>query len=780
MHDVGAIEPTALSLEIIRSTDEFQALGDEWQDLYRRAGRTEVFLDHRWLQAWFTHLCRDAEPHVFAVRDRYGLIAAVPFVRRLERWRFQTVRTLEFPLGQESGNLRGDFLFRELPELPINMVVSWLRENPEEWDRIELFGFTAGSAGLRAFLGAASNVGLEVRDLRVNSELYYVPVEGTWPAYVASRGSKFRRNMRLAINRLNRENDVVIETTVGTAHIDQALADLELIDRISTKSAKEGLVAIENEVAGFYRQIASGFSPHGRCRIDLLKIDGRSVASLMSLSSEGCILLLHNSITPEARFYGGGRILFIRLFQEMFALRNAVRANISPEESVPEIDINGRTTFVRTFGQRSRAIVEGRIMNVTRSARIAQWRNTHLSPALQARHRRHRYIPLTPIFWRTRRKLNRHAAEKVFPPGDIGFYENGRTALSAGLAALPLSAGDRILFPNYHCGSEYAVLLEHGFELVHYPIERDLSIDIDKVEALCDGSIRAIYLIHHLGWPQPAARVRALADKWNIPLIEDCAQMLYCDAPGCNPGEYGDLAIYSLHKFLALADGGAAVLRPGQSARLPQGEALSIRDAATLFLKGHIQRLSHAPGLRATAGILLEHLVPLVLARLHFWRWGEEGKSMTRRSLKAFKRQDHVWVKQRRRANYARLAEGLAGLPGIELAYPRLDEGVVPLLFPFIADNPAPVEEALTNAGIEAGLHWSGVDPRFPLERFMETIFLKTHLMVVPVHQELDDGDIDIIIECIRGVYAAESTEPRQGTAPRESSETLNISTGDK
>lgn len=737
----------AMTLDVVTSLDAFRQLAGPWHDLYRRAGCTEVFLDHRWLDAWFTCLAGDTEMRVFVVRTGERLTAALPLVLETEKWSLQTERTLRLPIGQESGNLRCDFIVTGDADGSARLVADWLYDQRKAWDRLELLGFTAGSTGMAALLRGAMEAGLEVRDVRVNCELYYVPVQGKWPDYARDRGRKFRSNMRLANNRLNREPDIVVETTIGGDQLPEAFAKLQDIDEISTKSGLSGMVPITGHVGAFYRQLVQQFGSRGGCRIDILKIGGRPVASLMSLLSEGCIFLLHNSITPEARFFGGGRILWLRLFTEMFALRNAP---VHPAETVPEVDINARTVFARTFGQGARAIIEGRIMSGSRRSRIAQWRNTHVSPALQARRRRHRYIPLTPIFWRPSRTLSKASDRSIFPQGNIRYYENGRTALDAGLRSLGLERGDRILFPNYHCGSEYEVLLRRGFDLVYYPVERNLDIDFSKVEALCDGSIKAIYLIHHLGWPQNTTRMRELADKWGVPLIEDCAQMLYSDVAGRPAGAHSDLVIFSLHKFLPLADGGVAITRPTVRAPLPAGEPLSGRDALTLGLKQTIHRISHASRWCAAAGILLEHAVPFVLSRFRIWCWAEEGKRMTSRSLRVFEKLDHEWIKQRRTQNYQTLANQLAGLPGIELAYPKLEQGVVPLLFPFFADNPGPIIEALTSEGIEAGIHWSGIDTRFPLERFPETIFLKSHLVAVPLHQELSDTELSIVANTVR------------------------------
>lgn len=84
-----------------------------------------------------------------------------------------------------------------------------------------------------------------------------------------------------------------------------------------------------------------------------------------------------------------------------------------------------------------------------------------------------------------------------------------------------------------------------------------------QVEAAlaADPSIRAIMPVHFGGLPCDMTRLRALADQYNVSLIEDAAHALggnYACGADVGSGRYGDMAVFSFHpvKAIALGEGG--------------------------------------------------------------------------------------------------------------------------------------------------------------------------------------------------------------------------------
>ena len=347
--------------------------------------------------------------------------------------------------------------------------------------------------------------------------------------------------------------------------------------------------------------------------------------------------------------------------------------------------------------------------------------------------------------------------------------QDGRSALAAGLPALGLPAGCGILFPAYHCGAEAAVLERQGYQLQLYRVRRDLTVRTADLAAACNATTRALYLIHYLGLVQPLAPLRAFARAHGLAVIEDCAQALYSryrhdtrdardtrharHAPsaahadpaggdgdtsgGAQPdepvGARADLALYSLYKFIDLAEGGALLLR---DARLPAPPALDRRGRAVVQLRAVARRARGDLGWGAAARSCLASVV----ARLGARHSNVDGapRALHPAEQARLARADHAAIAMRRRANFARLAALCARRTLLTPLRATLAPGEVPLLFGVCTDHHEELCYQLRRHDIEAGLHWSTADSRFDLCGHADTVWLKTHLVVLPVHQSLD------------------------------------------
>ena len=100
------------------------------------------------------------------------------------------------------------------------------------------------------------------------------------------------------------------------------------------------------------------------------------------------------------------------------------------------------------------------------------------------------------------------APELPYPLGEPGCRlvpETGR-ALVDGLGGLGLEAGDEVLVPAWHHRSAVEPLARAGLVPRFHEIGPGLEPDPDELEALLGPRVRALWLIHHLGFPQDAPR----------------------------------------------------------------------------------------------------------------------------------------------------------------------------------------------------------------------------------------------------------------------------------
>src|SRR5262245_16195685 len=71
------------------------------------------------------------------------------------------------------------------------------------------------------------------------------------------------------------------------------------------------------------------------------------------------------------------------------------------------------------------------------------------------------------------------------------------------IRALPIKPGEAVLVPDYHHGNEVQAIEAAGAKLKFYRVDKNLRIDPEEVERACTPEVRALFVIHYMGWPTP-------------------------------------------------------------------------------------------------------------------------------------------------------------------------------------------------------------------------------------------------------------------------------------
>lgn len=140
---------------------------------------------------------------------------------------------------------------------------------------------------------------------------------------------------------------------------------------------------------------------------------------------------------------------------------------------------------------------------------------------------------------------------------------NGTDALSIALFALGIKEGDEVITVanSFIATSESISTL--GAKVVFVDCD-DISytIDVCKIEENVTSKTKAIIPVHLYGQPSDMDEVLKIANKYNLHVIEDCAQAVLAEYKGRKTGTFGDLATFSFYpgkNLGALGDAGAVV-----------------------------------------------------------------------------------------------------------------------------------------------------------------------------------------------------------------------------
>lgn len=195
-------------------------------------------------------------------------------------------------------------------------------------------------------------------------------------------------------------------------------------------------------------------------------------------------------------------------------------------------------------------------------------------------------------------------------------------ALHLALLIHDIGPGDEVILPSLTFASTGHVIVHCGATPVFAEVDPvTYCLDPSHVETLLSPKTKAIVAVHYAGLPADLPRLRALAERRGIPLIEDAAHALGASIEGRAIGAAGSLACFSFYtnKNLTTAEGG--MLTVPSEALLARAERLSLhgldRDAWRRFADGRKWRYTIEEfGFKYNANDLLAALGRAQLRRL--------------------------------------------------------------------------------------------------------------------------------------------------------------------
>ena len=140
---------------------------------------------------------------------------------------------------------------------------------------------------------------------------------------------------------------------------------------------------------------------------------------------------------------------------------------------------------------------------------------------------------------------------------------NGLDALFLSLKALGVIKGDEIIVPsNTYIATALAVTYSGATPIFVEPDIRTFNIDPNKIEQKVTKKTKAIMPVHLYGQACDMDPIMEIARKYNLYVVEDCAQAHGATYKGKKVGSFGDAAGFSFYpgkNLGALGDAGAMV-----------------------------------------------------------------------------------------------------------------------------------------------------------------------------------------------------------------------------
>ncbi len=343
---------------------------------------------------------------------------------------------------------------------------------------------------------------------------------------------------------------------------------------------------------------------------------------------------------------------------------------------------------------------------------------------------------------------------------------SGSSALYLAVELLDLPKGSEVLTSVLTFSTDVAPLVRAGLVPVFVDVEPNTyNVDVDAMERLVGPDTRAVLVPNLVGNAPDWDRIRELADRHGLLVIEDSCDALGATLRGTPTGARSDLSVTSFaasHIITAAGNGGMVLL--DDEALRDRGLLLRRwgRSSEVQFYgsrKGDDRFLAQVDGMEYDSLFVFEELG---------WNFepSELGAAFGLEQLK--KLPNNYRVRQR---NFSRYSEFFRSHPD-EFDPPEQLEGLDTawLSFPFVVRPEsglvrADFQRELEARGIDTRMVWTGNVTRQPMMRGVEyrgdpegypnADRIMEHALLLPCNHFLSDEDVDFVCTAVADVVAA-------------------------
>ena len=337
------------------------------------------------------------------------------------------------------------------------------------------------------------------------------------------------------------------------------------------------------------------------------------------------------------------------------------------------------------------------------------------------------------------------------------FTSMGRNGFCLISKILGLNAGDQVLVPAFICAGALAPFEKMKIKIVYYDLRSDLSCNLYCLDSLKSSKTRLLVLVHYFGFPQDIREATLWAKRNNIATVEDCALSFGSRISGQYLGTYADFGLFSVRKFLGLPDGGGLLVNDPSAQRncanlvehlvSPRGSILFVVRALLASLENWLR----LPVCKATKRLLWKKVDEVWIGEEIVYDVHNFNLGLSRLSGRILKRIE-PWknVERKRVANYQFLLTLLKGVSSIRPMFPYVRDGACPNFFPIFSKNKFGLLADLKHAGVPA-IDWPDLpqEVSMNLPGFPITLALVKSLLLLPLHQDLDDMHLNSIARII-------------------------------
>lgn len=310
---------------------------------------------------------------------------------------------------------------------------------------------------------------------------------------------------------------------------------------------------------------------------------------------------------------------------------------------------------------------------------------------------------------------------------------SGTDAIFLSLKALGIGPGDEVITPPFTFFATVGAIATTGATPVFVDVEIDgFNLNIDLIEAAITPRTRAIVPVHWAGRICDMKKLREIADRHELKIVEDACHAVIASRDGAYAGALSEAACFSFHPLKNLnvwGDGGVIITNSfdlSKRLRLIRNHGLIDRNECHEF--------AYNSRLDTVQAVIADYVC-------------DKLPEITNSRIK----------------NANRLDASLKNIKQIQLNSRNVDLKEVYHLYSFLCEDRDNLAEFLKSKGIDAKIHYPIPLHLQPAAKglgykrgdFPASERISNEVLSLPVHEFITEDQLDFIVQCIKVFYGA-------------------------
>ena len=307
---------------------------------------------------------------------------------------------------------------------------------------------------------------------------------------------------------------------------------------------------------------------------------------------------------------------------------------------------------------------------------------------------------------------------------------SGTDALVFALKALGIGPGDEVITPPNSFVASASCIALVGATPVFADVLESYNMSPVCLEKAITPKTKAVLPVHLTGRPADMDRIMEVAKRYNLYVIEDCAQAVGAEYKGQKVGSLGDIGCFSLHPLKTLnACGDGGVITTNDS---------GIRQVLTTLRNIGLETRDNCVAWSNNSRLDTLQAAILLVKLKYLEKWTDA-----------------------RRANALVYQERLSGIREFQVPKDQKYERAVYHTFVALADRRDGLQQHLSNKGIGTAIHYP---VPIHLQDVAQSLGHKSgsfpvaeaqadRIISLPIYPEMDQQQLIYVADCVRSFY---------------------------